>query len=107
MAGAAAQFPFGQVLDTLEYGSAVEGEALVKKWLDKHNRSFGHFINGEWQRPVDRDNIPSKKPSTGETLATTLEAIAEDVQTAAGCAGEEYKKWSVLSPFSRAKFLYR
>ena len=30
MAGAAAQFPFGHVLDTLEYGPSVEGEAVVK-----------------------------------------------------------------------------
>ncbi|RUS76934.1 hypothetical protein EGW08_015307 [Elysia chlorotica] len=106
MAGAAAQFPFGHILDTLEYGPALEGEAIVKQWLEKHNHNFGHFINGEWQRPVDRDNIPSKKPSTGETLANTLEATEGDVQIAVAAAEAAYKTWGKISPFSRAKFLY-
>ncbi|GFN80698.1 aldehyde dehydrogenase family 16 member a1-like [Plakobranchus ocellatus] len=106
MAGAVAQFPFGSLLETLDYGPAVEGETVVGKWLDKHNRNFGHFISGEWQRPVDRDNVLSKKPSTGETLATTIEANEDDVQRAVLAAEEAYKKWRTLSPFSRAKYLY-
>ena len=43
----------------------------------------------------------------GETLAGTLEATEEDVQRAVAAAEGAHKKWSALSNFDRAKFLYR
>lgn len=39
------------IFETLEYGPAPESSAAVDKWLDEHDRAFGHFINGQWVKP--------------------------------------------------------
>ena len=37
--------------ETMEYGAAPEDPKEVLAWLDRHQRRFGHFINGSFQPP--------------------------------------------------------
>ena len=37
-----------EVFESLEYGPARESADLADAWLDRHHRSFGHFIGGSW-----------------------------------------------------------
>ncbi len=41
---------------TMEYGPAPEDPKESLLWLDRHQRRFGHFINGKFPAP-DEDNI--------------------------------------------------
>lgn len=54
-----------EIFQTLEYGPAPEAASGVNAWLDKHGRSFGHFINGKWVKPKGRKTYESKSPATG------------------------------------------
>lgn len=62
-----------QVFKSLEYGPAPESPAVVNAWLDDHDRSFGHFINGDWVKPVGRKTYDTFNPATGEKIATTIQ----------------------------------
>jgi len=55
-----------EIFQSLEYGPAPEAASGVNAWLDKHGRSFGHFINGKWVKPKGRKTYESKSPSTGQ-----------------------------------------
>ena len=39
------------IFESLEYGPAPESSAAADKWLDEHDKAFGHFINGQWVKP--------------------------------------------------------
>lgn len=82
------------ILDTLEYGPAPESAATAQKWLDEHDRSLGHFIDGKWYRPSGRSTYDSVNQATGEKLATTLQGTAEDVEVAVTAARKAFKTWS-------------
>ena len=38
---------------------------LLQAWLDDHDRSFGHFIDGKWVKPEGRKTYQTKNPATG------------------------------------------
>lgn len=57
-----------EIFQSLEYGPAPEAANGVNAWLDKHGRSFGHFINGQWVKPKGRKTYESKNPATGKWL---------------------------------------
>ena len=40
-----------KILDSMDYGVAPESAGEAKKWLLKHNSSFGHFIGGALTSP--------------------------------------------------------
>ena len=62
---------------SLEYGPAPESPAVVNAWLNDHDRSFGHFIDGQWVKPTGRKTYDSFNPATGEKLATTVQGIGK------------------------------
>uniref|UniRef100_A0A4W3IE37 Aldehyde dehydrogenase domain-containing protein n=1 Tax=Callorhinchus milii TaxID=7868 RepID=A0A4W3IE37_CALMI len=75
-------------------------------WLDAHGRSLGHFIAGKWVKPTDCKTEPSKNPSTGETLATTVQGEPTHIDTAVKAASTAFESWSKLSCHVRARHLY-
>lgn len=56
------------IFESLEYGPAPESPNIAREWLDKHNRKFGHFIDGKWVRPEGRKELESRSPAKGEKL---------------------------------------
>ena len=39
------------ILNTMDYGVAPEGNEHVMRWLDQNHRRFGHFIDGKFTTP--------------------------------------------------------
>ncbi len=90
---------------SMEYGPAPEDASEVVNWLDAHQRSFGHYINGEWTL-VGKDSFVTKNPATGETLATIANADAGDVAHAVKAARAALPGWQALTGHQRARYLY-
>ena len=88
----------------MDYGVAPESAGEAKKWLLKHNSSFGHFIGGALTSP--KHGFKSVNPSNGETIASLSQATNKDVYKAVKAAKNAFKSWSVVNPHERAKVLY-
>ena len=91
---------------TMEYGSAPEDPREALAWLDRHQRRFGHFINGDWQAPASGTYFETADPSTGEKLATVAQGSAEDVDRAVKAARKALPRWQALTSHARARYLY-
>ena len=53
----------------LDYSEALESSSEAQSWLEKNNRRFGQFINGQFVNHKDATLIPSLDPSNGELLS--------------------------------------
>jgi aldehyde dehydrogenase (NAD+) len=91
---------------TMEYGPAPEDPKEVLTWLDRHERRFGHFINGAFQPPAEGGYFKTADPSTGETLATVGQGSPADVDAAVRAARAALPAWQALTPHARARHLY-
>src|SRR3954463_2678647 len=91
---------------SMEYGPAPEDPKEALAWLDKHQRRFGHFINGEWRQPAAGGNFYPSDPSTGDVLATIAQGSAADVSAAVQAARAALPKWQALSGHQRARYMY-
>ena len=91
---------------SMDYTTAPESADLAHAWLDSHQRQFGFFIDGAWQKPEGRSTAPSARPSTGAALAETLQAEPEDVDAAVAAARRAQPLWAGLSPHARSRHLY-
>src|SRR3989475_10838329 len=91
---------------SMEYGPAPEDprEALV--WLDRHERRFGHFINGTWHPPAAGGYFSTADPSTGEKLAAVAQGTAADIDAAVRAARAALGPWQALSGHARARYVY-
>ncbi|KAM8790274.1 aldehyde dehydrogenase family 16 member A1 [Rhynchonycteris naso] len=96
-----------EIFNTLEYGPVPESHACALAWLDTQDRCLGHYVNGKWLKPENRNSVPCQDPITGETLASCLEAQAEDVAAATEAAKTALANWSGLPGASRAQNLTR
>jgi len=95
-----------EIFDTMVYGPAPESAAPAVDFLESKNRTFDLFINGEWTKPNSKKYMESKNPANKEFLAKFAEADEKDVDRAVKAAKEALPKWSGLSGFERAKYLY-
>jgi aldehyde dehydrogenase (NAD+) len=91
---------------TMEYGPAPEDPREVLAWLDRHKRSFDHFINGAWQAPTEGKYFDTSDPSTEQVLAKVAQGSAADVDAAVKAARAALPAWQSLSPHARARYLY-
>ena len=94
-----------QILKTMEYGPAPESDAAAQAWLDKYNRAFGLFINGEWA-PGHGKPFDSINPATDKKLATLADATAADVDAAVKAARAAQPSWAKKGGAARARYLY-
>ncbi|HET9408183.1 MAG TPA: aldehyde dehydrogenase family protein [Candidatus Sulfotelmatobacter sp.] len=92
--------------ETMEYGPAPEDPKEAQLWLDRHNRKFAHFINGQWQAPAGGEYFDTIDPSTGEKLASVAQGSAGDIDAAVQAACKASAKWRELTPHIRARYLY-
>ncbi|MGA7695817.1 MAG: aldehyde dehydrogenase family protein, partial [Candidatus Sulfotelmatobacter sp.] len=91
---------------TMEYGPAPEDSKDALLWLDRHQRRFGHFIDGEWRQPVEGVFFDSSDPATGEKIASVAQGSAADIDAAVQAARIALPKWQSLRPHARARYLY-
>src|SRR5436190_5384883 len=91
---------------TMEYGPAPEDPKEALTWLDRHERRFGHFINGTLQPPAEDSYFETADPSTGERLAAVAQGSAKDVDAAVRAARAALPEWQALTPHARARYLY-
>jgi len=91
---------------TMEYGPAPEDPKEACAWLDRHERRFGHFINGAWQKSAAGGYFDTFDPSNGEKLASVAQGSAADVDAAVKAARAASPKWQALTPHIRARYLY-
>src|SRR5215207_9498607 len=69
--------------------------------------SYGLFIDGEFQEPVDGTRVPTINPATEEPVAEVAFAGAEDVRRAVQAARAAQAGWAALSGLERGKYLFR
>jgi aldehyde dehydrogenase (NAD+) len=91
---------------TMEYGPAPEDPKESLVWLDRHQRRFGHFINGAWQPPLAGQYFETSDPSTGEKIADVAQGSTADIDAAVKAARAALPAWQSLRPFDRARYLY-
>jgi aldehyde dehydrogenase (NAD+) len=91
---------------SMEYGPAPEDPREAVVWLERHDRRFGHFIDGGWRAPVEGKYFDTTDPSTGETLASVAQGSAADVDAAVKAARVALPGWQALSGHARARYLY-
>ncbi len=91
---------------SMEYGPAPEDPKEVERWLDAHQRSFGHYINGAWQKPASGEYFATNNPATGDKIADVAQADAADVDAAVKAARKALPAWQALSGHQRARYLY-
>lgn len=94
-----------EILDTMDYGTAPEGNGHVVDWLKAHAAGFGHFINGAFTRPSAK-SFDVMNPATGSRLARVSQGTTADVDAAVKAARKAFRSWSKLSGHQRALHLY-
>ena len=90
----------------MEYGPAPEDPKEAQSWLDRHGRSFAHFIDGTWHAPAASTYFDSHDPSTGEKLASIAQGSSTDIDAAVRAAKAAFPRWRALTPHARARYLY-
>lgn len=94
-----------QIIDTMEYGPAVESDQSARQWLEDHKGGFGYFINGEFTQP-GKQQFVSRNPADGETLALLSQADAAIIDHAVAAAATAQIGWAALAGHTRARYLY-
>jgi aldehyde dehydrogenase (NAD+) len=93
-----------EIFETMEYGPAPEAAGPALAWLDRHDRTFGHFVGGRFV--PGSGHFESTNPATGKPLARVAQATPAEVDAAVDAARQARPGWSGLSGHERALFLY-
>ena len=96
------------ILNTMDYGVAPEGNEHVTRWLDQNQRRFGHFIDGKFTAPPKKSaqQIAVANPANGDALASIALGGEAEIDAAVSAARRAYKGWSALPGNARARYLY-
>ena len=95
-----------EILKTMDYAVAPEGNEHVLQWLDGHQHSFIHFIGGQFVPSADGAQFEVLSPATGEQLAMVAQGSKSAVDAAVAAARRAYPAWSALPGNARARYLY-
>ncbi len=93
-----------EIFGTMEYGPAPESDKEVVGWLERHDRKFGHFIDGQWT--TARHHFDVINPANSKLLASVGQGSAADVDAAVKAARKALGDWRKLSGHARARHLY-
>jgi aldehyde dehydrogenase (NAD+) len=95
-----------EAFDSMAWGPAPESAALVRAWLERHDRRLGHFIGGRFVDPAEGTRFDTINPATGETLAAVAQGSAADLDRAVQAARAAQPGWWTLGGHGRARYLY-
>ena len=93
-----------EIFQTMEYGPAPESDKEALGWLAKHERVFGHFIDGAWTEPGELFEVIN--PATNKPIARVTNGTSADVDAAVSAARRALTSWKALAPHARARHLY-
>ncbi|HRF60652.1 MAG TPA: aldehyde dehydrogenase family protein [Fimbriimonadaceae bacterium] len=93
-----------EIFESLEYGPAPEGAAIVEEWLDRHERRFGFFIGGKWIKASQ--HFDTYSPRDGSVLAHVGQGSDADVDKAVKAARKAQADWAAGDGQVRARVLY-
>ncbi|MBI5940585.1 MAG: aldehyde dehydrogenase family protein [Caulobacterales bacterium] len=88
----------------MDYGPSPESAAEAQAWLDRHQRRFGLFIDGQWSEPAAP--FASRNPADREPLAELTQATTDNVDRAVAAARRAQPGWAALGGHGRARILY-
>ena len=71
------------------------------------DKEYAMYINGEWTKGNGGQTLKSISPVNGETLATIVDAVDEDVDVAIAAANEALKTWRTTSLEYRSDLLLK
>ena len=91
---------------SMEYGPALEDSREALSWLESHQCTFRHFIDGTWREPVDGKFFETTNPASGEKIAKVAQGETADIDAAVRAAKAAFPSWSALSGHNRARYLY-
>jgi aldehyde dehydrogenase (NAD+) len=94
------------ILKSMEYGPAPEDASIGNAWLEKHNREFGHFINGKFIKSGLQNRFDCKNPANGDKLASISHGDKSTVDAAVKAARTAFAPWTKLGGEKRARHLY-
>jgi len=89
-----------EIFETMEYGPAPEAKGPALAWLDRHRRTFGHFIGGDFVPGTA--HFDSVNPATGRMndgsvgnlvglpATTFAPSSSERATCSATCAGDHF-----------------
>jgi len=95
-----------EIFETMEYGPAPESAEVAQAWLQRHDRLFGHFVDGRFVDPVDGERFATVHPGDGAELAQVAQGGEADVDAAVRAAERALPAWQGLTPHQRARHLY-
>ncbi len=95
-----------EIYESMEYGPAPESADRAAEWLERHDRTFGHFVGGEWTSVRSEALFETVEPATGAALARVSQASEDDVARAVDAARKAQDPWAALSCEARAGHLY-
>lgn len=93
-----------EILQTMDYGPALETTKEAHAWLDGHERRFGLFIDNAWSDAGD--TFATTNPADGVELAQVTQATNDDVERAVAAARRAQPGWVALGGHGRAKIMY-
>src|SRR5579864_4901186 len=88
----------------MEWCPAPESAEPALAWLDRHQRTFGHFVDGQWQSGTSTFEVFN--PANGKILARASQGVAADVDAAVAAARGAFKSWTAIPGHARARYLY-
>ena len=91
-----------EILNTMEYGPALESDAIARDWLARG--PFGHFINGIFTPPGQM--FETRDPASDTVLAKVTQGSTQDVDAAVSAARTAFPVWSAMPGHARARHLY-
>ena len=95
-----------EIFTTMEYSPAPESDQVAKAWLESLNNQFDHFIDGQWQKPVESTYFEAKNPVNDHFIAQVADGTHIDVNNAVNAAKKAQSAWYALGGHQRAKYLY-
>lgn len=93
-----------EILQTMDYGPALETTKEALAWLDQHGRRFGLFIDNAWSEVGE--TFATNNPADGAELAQVTQATNDDVERAVAAARRAQPGWVALGGHGRAKIMY-
>ena len=66
-----------EIFETMDYGPAPESSDLATAWLERHKRTFSHFIGGKFVKPSSGEYFETLNPADESVLAEVAQGERE------------------------------
>ena len=95
-----------EIFETMAYGPVPESAESAGAWLERHRRTFRHFIGGAFVKSSEGAYFDTVNPADATVLAQVAQGSAKDVDRAVKAARQAQPEWAALSDHRRARYLY-